>query len=112
MKHCFDAGGHTTEMTKLIQDFDFSLFEMHVVVAGSDASSKKRFLQLLSARHNTTESEMEAHFIFHSIIKCRHAGQSAVCAIIPTILSLFSGSRIFLKVIPDLIIVNGPDPAF
>lgn len=89
------SGGHTTEILRLIENWDGPIIGVH---ASNDQLSKTRFL----CQYTGTT---------FSVFRSRNVGQSYFTSIFTTIYSFLPAFWIIFRTNPDLIITNGPGTA-
>ena len=110
-KHICDAGGHTAEMFRVMNELDRLKFAPRVyVVATTDKlgaiksqQHEERWAGLEAA---TLRKDVEARV--HYIARSREVGQSWVTSAVSTAWATFFAVYIVLKERPGLLLVNGP----
>ena len=92
------SGGHTMEMTKLIQHLNWNQYKpVHIVVGSGDKMSLSKIPEEL-------KKKCEVHVIKRS----RNVGQSYFTSVLTTVLATLDAFRLVWTNRPELLICNGP----
>lgn len=92
------SGGHTMEMTKLIQHLNWNHYKpVHIVLGSGDKMSLRKIPEELRGK-------CEVHIIKRS----RNVGQSYLTSMITTALATLDAFRLVWRTRPALLICNGP----
>ncbi|KAL8273582.1 hypothetical protein Esti_002509 [Eimeria stiedai] len=103
------SGGHTTEMLRLMADFDFRRFPCVFVMATSDKFSETQAcMHLQSNRSLQARCLNDASIAFSHITRCREVGQSLWGLPFLALHAFCSSLVIILKTRPRLVLLNGP----
>lgn len=99
------SGGHTTEMTKLVECLSDGYSPRHYIVANTDAFSKDKALALEKHR---VDNKRISQYCMSVIPRSREVKQSWASTVFSTLFSLVHSTRIVLTDRPDLLLCNGP----
>ena len=97
------SGGHTTEMFYDLETLQDNRVVRHYVVADTDSGSGKK-ADLFES--NATKTQCTA--TKHIVPRAREVGQSYVTSIFTTLRASVTSFAIVFKVMPDVIVCNGP----
>jgi len=94
------SGGHTAEMTPLVNSLDHGKYQFEYVIAATDKKSRDY------AHANIKGSEQCK---FYEIPRSREVGQSYITSIFTTLYSFYKSIHmVCVSSLPDLVLVNGP----
>lgn len=97
------SGGHTTEMLRMLEGLDGDRFSpRHYVVADTDRISSDK------AHAHEASRTAPSSYTVHVIPRSREVGQSYVSSLWTTGIATLSAARLFARVMPDVLICNGP----
>jgi len=100
------SGGHTTEMIKVLSHIDLSVYKPRIYcVAKTDKISVTKLKQFEENNYLEVKGD---HFNVKMIPRSREVGQSYLTSIWTTIFALFASINVVYKIMPDLILCNGP----
>nr|XP_033771826.1 UDP-N-acetylglucosamine transferase subunit ALG14 homolog isoform X2 [Geotrypetes seraphini] len=99
------AGGHTTEILRLLGSLSQSYSPMHYIVADSDKMSEDKIC--LFERSRAKQSSKFEYFI-HRIPRSREVQQSWSSSVLTTLHSVLYSLPLTFRLKPDLVLCNGP----
>lgn len=97
------AGGHTTEILRLVESLSQSYCPRHYVIADTDKMSEDKIRAFESLKDPT-----ESKFTFHRIPRSREVLQSWNSSVTSTLNSLLYSIPLVFKLRPDMVLCNGP----
>lgn len=107
------SGGHTSEMMSTIKNLDRNVYKpLHFIAAKTDNRSLRRALTIEEEIGNANNVHM------HQIFRCREVHQPWLfssdcnCTLFATIRSLWQSIFLVVRIMPDIIICNGPGTCF
>lgn len=100
---CIGSGGHTTEMLKLLKNFDCDkYFPRYYFVASNDTTSLTKVQEF-----EKKKNQIDGYKIIR-IPRSRVVHQSYITSILTTVYSIIYSFPIVCIVRPDLVLCNGP----
>ncbi|XP_066548028.1 UDP-N-acetylglucosamine transferase subunit ALG14 isoform X2 [Amia ocellicauda] len=102
---CCTAGGHTTEILRLMESLSQSYIPRHYVMADTDQMSEDKIRSLEASIQDSTAGQK---FTIHRIPRSREVRQSWSSSLLTTLYSLIYSVPLVFKLRPDLVLCNGP----